>query len=545
MKHFARLLSLLLVFTSGVASAQVEWSWARSGVGQGYDQALGTATDPSGNVIVVGHFTSVTITFGIFTLTNNAAGDDDLFVVKYDPAGNVIWVRGAGAGLDDKANAVTTDTVGNIYVTGYFYSPAITFGTYTLTNAGNVGDVFVVKYDPDGNVLWATREGGPALEIPYAIAVDDQSNIIIAGRWSSNSMTIGTTTLLLAGSMDVFVVKYDAAGNVLWAKGAGGGSNDEGYALAVDSNNDIIVAGYYTQVATFGTFTLPNPGQANIFLAKCDGTTGDFLWAASTASNGDERVLAIDLDAQDNIYAAGYFQSDSLVFGSTVLYATDFDNGFVARYSNAGVPVWAQGLDGDSRARGIVVANNAVYACGDIHSDTLHYGASELVVQGGADLFVLKSTLAGNAQWAAKQTAGGDSGELANAMTADANGNLVVAGGFDSDDVTFGIAQLTVSNGWDAFVLRMGDAGVGIADASVASPGVLYPNPGSDHFILDGLAGIRTVDVINALGSVVYSAPVRASQERIELHLHDLPPGHYQLRAFGDGMPVVKKMVVR
>lgn len=544
MRSFPHSLVLLATATAHIASAQVQWGWARNGVGDGYDQALAVATDPAGNVIAAGNFTSDSIRFGAITLQNHTPGDDDLYVVKYDAAGNVLWARSAGAALDDKATAVTTDADGNVYLAGYFYSPTITIGTYTFTNAGNVGDILVVKYDPDGTVLWATREGAAGLEIPYAIAVDDQQNMIVAGRFSSNAITIGTTTLVQQGSMDVFVVKYSAAGNVLWATGAGGGSNDEAYALALDSNSDIIVAGYYTQVATFGAFTLANPGLGNIFLAKCDAGTGAFQWAHATASDGDERVLAIDLDAADNIYAAGYFQSDSLAFGGTVLLATDFDNGFVARYSNAGLPVWAQGLDGDSRARGIVVANSAVYACGDIHADTLHYATDELVVQGGADLFVLKSDLDGNAQWAAKQTAGGDSGELAYAIAADATGELAIAGGFDSDAVAFGSAQLTVSDSYDMFVLHLGDADVGMADAPAADLGLLYPNPGTDRFVLEGVHGVRAVAITNAVGAVVFTASVQPTG-RIELHLPQLSPGHYLLRAIGDGGAVVKKMMVR
>lgn len=539
------LLPLVFAFVAESTAAQVQWDWARSGVGLGYDLALAVATDPTGHVVVAGHYTSDSIAFGSITLQNHTPGDDDLFVVKYDPAGNVVWARSAGGALDDKAAAVTTDAAGNVYMTGYFYSPSITFGSFTLLNAGNVGDVCMVKYDPDGNVLWARREGGAALEIPFSIVVDDQQNMIVAGRWSSNSMTIGSTTLVQAGSMDVFVVKYGAAGDVLWATSAGGGSNDEAYTLAVDSNSDIIVAGYYTQESTFGSYTLANPGLANIFLAKCDGTTGSFLWATSTASDGDERPLAMDLDPQDNIYVAGFFQSDSLVFGNTTLYSVATDNGFLARYTSDGLPVWAQGLDGDSRARGIVVANNAVYACGDLHEDTLHYATDALVVQGGADLFVLKSDLDGNAQWAVKQTSGGDSGELAHSLAADANGHLVVAGGFDSDDVTFGTTQLTVSDGYDMFVAHMGLTDVGMADAPVPEAGVLYPNPGTGSFILEGLQGLSTVEVLNSSGIVVHSARLRPAEGRIAVQLSNMPAGHYLVRATGDANAVVKRLVVR
>lgn len=545
MRPYSPALCLLLAAAPHHLSAQVpEWAWARSGVGLEYDEAITVATDPLGNVIVAGNFTSGSITFGDIILQNNTPGDDDLYVVKYDPEGNVTWARSAGGALDDKADAVTTDAAGNVYLAGNFYSPTISFGDIPLTNAGNVGDVCLVKYDPAGTVLWATRGGGAGLEIPHAIAVDPGNNVIVAGRFSSNEAIFGSTTLLQAGSMDVFVVKYDANGNVLWATGAGGGSNDEAQAVAVDAAGDIIVAGYYTQEADFGTTTLPNPGLANIFLAKCDGVDGTFLWAESTAADGDERALAIDLDAQDNIFVAGFFASDELTFGSTTLINSGINNGFVARYNNVGEAQWAQGLNGRSKVQGIALANDAVYACGFFNDSPLNYGPDELTVQGGSDLFVLKSDLAGNAQWVAKQGSGGESGESAMAIAADAGGHLVIAGRFDSDEVTFGSAQLTISDGFDMFVLRMGDPDVGIVDAAGMGPVSLYPNPGAGPFVLEGLTGVRTIEISNSMGAVVLTQRIPAAQERIMVDLDGLPAGHYQLTASGEGRTVVTKLVL-
>jgi len=284
-KHL--LITILFFAATENLYAQVpSWKWAKNAIATQYDQSSTVATDASGNVIVSGYFASDSIIFGPVTLQNAGPGFDDMFIAKYDSSGNFIWAQSAGGSMDDKGFSVTTDASDNIYLTGYFYSPVITFGTYTFTNAGSVGDIFIVKYDPSGNILWATKEGGPGVEIPYSINVDATGNMVVVGRFSSLSITFGTYPLTQAGSMDVFVVKYDAAGNVLWAKGAGGGSNDEAYSVDVDAAGNILVAGYFATTALFGTITLTSvSGQADAFLAKYD-TSGNVLWAKKAGCSG-------------------------------------------------------------------------------------------------------------------------------------------------------------------------------------------------------------------------------------------------------------------
>lgn len=513
-----------------------QWQWARSGVGNEYDEALAVATDPYGFIVVAGYFGSDSITFGNITLHNNTPGFTDLFLVKYNAAGNVVWARSAGGAFDDQATAVFVDASANIHLTGNFYSSTIVFGTDTLANAGNVGDILVVKYDANGNFLRARRDGGPGLEIPYAIVVDDAGNSYVAGRFSSNSITFGSTTLLQAGSMDVFVVKYDALGEVVWAQGAGGGSNDEAYALSVDSDGDLIVGGYYTQEADFGPFTLANPGLGNVFLARCDGATGTFEWARGFGSDGDERALSIALDPADNIYAVGYFQSDSLMFGATTLHASSTDNGFIARFDEDGDPAWAQGLNGRSKVQGVVVRYNAAFACGTFRNDNLNYGSSELTLQGGSDLFLVKTDLDGAPQWAAKQTAGGESGETANALALHPTGALVMAGAFNSDIVEFGAAQLTNSDGYDMFVLSTGDDVIGVPEPPVPSSLLVFPNPAATFLSIrwatappDG----ATLRITDASGRI-FLEPVRWNGGEFTLPIAHLPAGSYTVELRDD-----------
>jgi hypothetical protein len=116
--------------------------------------------------------------------------------VKYDGSGNVVWAKGAGAASVDRATGIAVDGSGNSYVTGYFYGINITFGSFILNNAKpGYSDVFVVKYDSSGNVVWAKRGYGTYNEESTSIAVDDNGNSYVTGWFTSSSITFGSFTL--------------------------------------------------------------------------------------------------------------------------------------------------------------------------------------------------------------------------------------------------------------------------------------------------------------------------------------------------------------
>ncbi|MCX6146500.1 MAG: SBBP repeat-containing protein [Candidatus Kapabacteria bacterium] len=187
-------------------------------------------------------------------------------------APNCLWAKKAGGTTEDVSNSVTTDASGNVYVTGYFTSPTITFGTTTITNTGGY-DIFIVKYDAAGTVLWAKSAGGTDSDYGSSLTTDASGNVYVTGRFVSPTITFGTTTLTNPGGYDIFIVKYDAAGTVLWAKSAGGTSDDHGRSVSTDASGNVYVTGYFTSpTITFGTTTLTNAGENDIFIAKYAGT---------------------------------------------------------------------------------------------------------------------------------------------------------------------------------------------------------------------------------------------------------------------------------
>ncbi|MEK7802520.1 MAG: hypothetical protein AAB276_08710, partial [Pseudomonadota bacterium] len=111
-----------------------------------YDEAASVIADTLGNIYLAGRFASNTITFGSTTLTNTNNGYQDIFLVKYDTSGNVIWAKKFGGASDDGATSEFTDDAVNIYMGGGFSSSSINFGSTTLFNNGNNnGDMFIAK----------------------------------------------------------------------------------------------------------------------------------------------------------------------------------------------------------------------------------------------------------------------------------------------------------------------------------------------------------------------------------------------------------------
>jgi|GEM_PF-1246380 len=307
--------------------------WAKKAGGTGEDNGIDVFIDGSGNSILTGFFNG-TATFGAgepnqTTLTS--AGLPDIFIAKYDGSGKVLWAKRAGGTGEDWGREVSVDGLGNIYVTGHFQGTA-TFDTTTLTSAGN-RDIFLAKYDGSGNLLWVQRAGGTGDDIARGIDIDNSVNVYITGTFT-NTITFGTTTLTNSGLEDIFLTKYDASGNVLWARKAGGTGNDRTKNLFVDGLGNSTVTGHFTGTATFGAgepneTTLTSAGQIDILIAKYD-PSGNLRWAKRAGGSGDDFGYSLDLDDSSNTLVTGAFQN-TVTFGTTTLTSSGSYDIFTAK----------------------------------------------------------------------------------------------------------------------------------------------------------------------------------------------------------------------
>jgi hypothetical protein len=527
------------------------WAWAKSAGGISSEWADGVSIDASGNVIVIGIFASPTMTVGSTTLSNSGMATNDIYVVKYDPSGNVLWAKSMGGTWQEYVYGISTDASGNVVVTGSFESSTMTIGSTTLTNSGVFlydADIFVVKYDPSGNVLWAKSEGGAA---GHGVSTDASRNVVVTGRFFSPTMTIGSTTLTNAGSADIFVVKYDPSGNVLWAKSEGGTGQEYVYGISTDASGNIVVTGSFeSPTMTVGSTTLTKSGSgADIFVVKYD-PSGNVLWAKSAGGAGGEWGRGISTDAIGNIFITGFFTSPSITLGSTTLTKSGSgDDIFVVKYDLSGNVLWAKSAGGTGDDGGLGISTDAsgnAFATGFFSSPTMTIGSTTLTNSGGLgddnDIFVVKYDPSGNVLWAKSE--GGNANDETSGISTDASGNVVVTGFFTSPTITIGSTILTNAGNSDIFVAKLSSA-TGIEILSKEAEMLVSPNPFNNSTLIQLPESVQNAEIIvsDLLGKKVIAK--KFSGKEYLLEKGNMSPGIYFVQ-INDGQhqyPITKIVV--
>lgn len=208
------LIGLLLIASAG-SSAQ-QWQWAKSNGSLNNDAAISVSTDYAGNVFVAGIFRD-----SIFSGANKlySYGLDDIYIVKYNPNGSILWTkRFGGAGNDGYGLYIKADSMGNSFITGA-YSYSAQFDLITL-NSGYVNNMFLVMMNPTGSIVFANDFQGTNSSVGYALEVDRNQNCYLTGYFY-NQLFAFPNTVYSNGSHDIFLAKIDGSGNVLWSKRAG------------------------------------------------------------------------------------------------------------------------------------------------------------------------------------------------------------------------------------------------------------------------------------------------------------------------------------
>ena len=447
---------MFLAFLNCMTFAQEpHWYWAVSAGGSNQDFGNAIATDASGNVIVTGEFNSPSIVFGTTTLVN--AGNRDIFTVKYDGSGNVLWAVSAGGSDDDYGESVSTDSYGNIYITGMFRSSSVTFGSTILTNSGGY-DVYVTKYNSSGTVLWSVSAQGGGNEYGNSIAADASGNVYVTGQYESSPVIFGSFSLVNMGTRDMFLVKYNSAGVVVWANRAGGAQEDQGYGVAADNSGNVFLTGVFGSASiTFGSTTLSNSGVTDLFLVKYN-ASGAVVWAKSAGGTNTEWTFGISVDLPGNAFITGYFQSPTIQFGSfTLINSGSSGSGakdiYIAKYDPAGTVLWAKNAKGtnDDSGRGISTDPfGNVYITGDFLSQKLIFGTDTLVNSGGYDTYVAKYDQNGSVAWAKNMI--GAYSEDGFGISVDGAGNVYHTGRFQSSPLDFDGNQLFCAGSLNVFV---------------------------------------------------------------------------------------------
>lgn len=452
--------------------------WTRQPNPNYFSVGIGCLADVSGkSVYFTGEFTSQ-LFFGSDTLTSKISTfNGDIFLVKYTSSGTLLWAKQSKS-ISSRCRGVgpeclATDHLGNVYVTGVFHD-TVSFGSFTLKDFGAYGEMFLVKYDANGNVLWAKQSNAPNVfgaATGYSVTTDISDNVLVTGIFK-DTLAFGNDSLRTTDTYNGngFLVKYDSAGNEIWARQANNPTRADyafGYSVITDAAKNIYETGFFYTKIVFGSDTLKNPPMPGgaAFLVKYS-ANGNLIWAKqSHCSYNRDSVMwegySLAIDNRDNIYwSLGEWEgSGDFIFGQDTLAIRNqsyMDAAIVMKLDTSGRPL-----------------------CGSI------------ICSGGDDF---------------------------NSVTTAPSGRYVYLGGDIMENVVFNMDTLHTSGEYP-FVARWQPCSSpeGLNEPSPKNiSSIIYPNPSNGKFIIElsseKQSEERVIEVYNMLGEKVYQASLNPYQ---------------------------------
>lgn len=245
--------------------------WSKSFPNNGDDVTKGIVLDNSNDIYVAGYFTSwINFGGGNLVSSDTVFGGPEAFIAKLTSSGSYVWAKRYGSNKTERFHALAMDSDGDLVVAGEFY-PHTDLGGGTLTlsvGSTTYGDLFVAKYSGvDGAYRWAQRIGGSLYETVKGITSDHQGNVLVTGSFQGTCI-FGSTSLVSAGSEDIFVAKYTTGGGLVWAKGFGGTGADGASSIAVDQSDYSALTGSFTGTCTFGSTNVVSSGSYDAFITR-------------------------------------------------------------------------------------------------------------------------------------------------------------------------------------------------------------------------------------------------------------------------------------
>jgi len=259
----------------------------------------------------------------------NGSAVDLLSLYKFSPDAEQLWRR-TTTGCDTSVGLAVAAHGSNTYVTGYF-EDTCNFGGTPLVSAGG-RDMFLAKYDENGDHVSSTAFGGPGHDAGLALAVGELSgDVAVTGSFEGTS-NFGGGALKSAGLKDGFILKLSIHGAHLWSQRFGGPLDDAGLGIATDSHERVYLSGYHQAVIDMGTGPIKSNGGGDVLAAKFE-PTGEALWVRSFGGNAWDEGASLSLGPDKSMAAktlsvVGNFQATA-AFGDINLSSSGSSDMFI------------------------------------------------------------------------------------------------------------------------------------------------------------------------------------------------------------------------
>lgn len=559
MKKAMLIMLAAIIFSALGAQTEASWSWVQHFETTENTKFIKLTESPDGFAYAATDFTGSMDYMGSRYISR---GYNDILVFKTDPLN--AWVAQAGGTGGDFVKAITSDSQGNVYITGHFSGTAY-FGNIPLVQPIVDGfgqmSIFVAKLDINGNWVWAVQAHGNDVVQPYGITVDQTGAVYICGR-HSYTMFWGGYSITAASRYSSFVAKVNSNGELGLIHGFGGAfinEWDEAYAISSDSENNIIVGGSYFSSAYFGSIHLVSNGYYDAYIAKMS-PSGQWLWARTAGGNLSDTVTALKVDSEGSIIVCGAFRNTSQ-FGeiSLIMNTNDGFQNYIAKLDNDGNWQWVRRTNASSACSiwGIGIDENRNIHISGHYQGSLSHGDFTLPNRGVMDIFVSKMTTDGDWLWSV--SAGGEGVDGAQSVACGSDGKVYVSGTTEGE-AYFGNLQYPGGYYEQCYVAQLSPVPVSNDDHGAGSVPMVslkqnFPNPFNPKtgisFTL-AQAGNVSLEVYNVKGQKVktlLSDYKNAGEHRLEWNGTDdmnrpQSSGIYYYRLINAQKTISKKMIL-
>jgi hypothetical protein len=501
-------------FTNILSAQYFDWAIAAGGIGN--DVGTSIATDNEGNIYVTGN-----ISGGAYFGSQYVSGTVfEVFLAKYAPSGNLLWVKSFGGLKNEKAFSLSV-TSQAVYLCGYFEGTA-TFGNTTLQSAGAY-DVFVMKTDLNGNELWTKQAGGFSDDIAYGLTVDDEENIYVCGSYKTK-MSVGNFELTTVNLFpESFMFSLDHSGNFRWAKTTYGNSNNAAFSIAFTKKSSICTVGFFAKDLQVETFSISSKTTSyDAYLIHLD-KNGNLKWLRQLGSSAEEQAMAVAADQMGNIFVAGY-TGGNLQNADSTLPFKGWNDVWIAKWNELGNLQWIQHAGGpmlDIATSLSIDENNHVYVAG-VFENSIDFSGITLS-DPDRGVFLASYTTEGNLRFA---QAGGDIQTDVALGVVTRSGKAYITG-YYLFKCRFGPFELPYADFFNVFIASYQIPQLSGLTKPHDSEVKIYPNPSSDYFHIIHKEPF-TFEIFDAQGKCVLESP-NAKEKHLVL-TGSLHAGYYMLK---------------
>ncbi len=419
---------IIFLLTIALKAETPNFRWVKQFGSSGNENGYRITRDRSGNIYMAGHYDTK---FNFENVTLPHLSQREIFIAKLNLDGELLWVKGITGNQDQDLNDIGCDPFGNCIMIGQT-SNTIFFDNDSLHCYNWHSDVFVLKFSPQGQVLWSLLGEGDEVATIRGCATDESGNCYITGwgehiyfknihvgyysgnsgyifkidtqgkpQWGKTLNVIYTADISTDGNGNSYVIgydygamkifKYSPAGDMVWEIPMDDPNYQTyGYSIATDANGNSIITGGFESAIKLGNTNLTSKGKFDMFVAKMD-SKGNFLWAKSGGGIGTDKGLGVSMTGSGNVFVTGYM-ANSATFEQTTLSNPQGTDLFVVCYDKNGTLQWAKNTSGTGETAGESVVSDGQGYCAitGVIERTIDFDGNPFTSKGQKDIFVAR-----------------------------------------------------------------------------------------------------------------------------------------------------------